>query len=226
MSKSYVAVVRRDPQTELYHYGVKGMKWGVRRYQNSDGSLTNAGKKRLAKDLKKDYMQNKSSSQPFKVSDDYKKKLDAEVKKVITDDDRQRIKSAKDRWYDSLSECDKADKALAKLAKKHAKEYYDDEMAKNGHLYDTPRAKEKLREHSIFDYGYDKAHAERPDLVKVYEKQNKLWDDYTEECRKVSDKLLGKYGDTKLYNDRYGNNLTIRKTVGDAVVRMDYEYLR
>lgn len=31
---------------ELYHYGVKGMRWGVRRYQNQDGSLTNAGKKR------------------------------------------------------------------------------------------------------------------------------------------------------------------------------------
>lgn len=31
---------------ELYHHGIKGMKWGVRRYQNEDGSLTNAGKKR------------------------------------------------------------------------------------------------------------------------------------------------------------------------------------
>ena len=30
---------------ELYHFGIKGMHWGVRRYQNLDGSLTNAGKK-------------------------------------------------------------------------------------------------------------------------------------------------------------------------------------
>ena len=31
---------------ELQHWGIKGMKWGVRRYQNADGSLTPAGKKR------------------------------------------------------------------------------------------------------------------------------------------------------------------------------------
>lgn len=34
----------------LIHHGVKGQKWGVRRYQNEDGSLTTAGKQRQEKE--------------------------------------------------------------------------------------------------------------------------------------------------------------------------------
>lgn len=33
---------------ELQHHGVKGQKWGIRRFQNSDGTLTSAGKKRYS----------------------------------------------------------------------------------------------------------------------------------------------------------------------------------
>lgn len=38
---------------ELYHHGIRGMKWGIRRYQNKDGSLTPRGKKRYEAELKK-----------------------------------------------------------------------------------------------------------------------------------------------------------------------------
>ncbi len=39
---------------ELCHYGIKGQKWGVRRFQNSDGSYTSEGKRRAQQQEKKD----------------------------------------------------------------------------------------------------------------------------------------------------------------------------
>lgn len=44
---------------ELTHWGILGMKWGVRRYQNTDGTLTEAGKKRYAKEINRNNMKKK-----------------------------------------------------------------------------------------------------------------------------------------------------------------------
>lgn len=45
-------------KNELCHFGIMGQKWGVRRYQNSDGSLTAAGKERYSgKDAKKNFIE-------------------------------------------------------------------------------------------------------------------------------------------------------------------------
>ena len=56
---------------ELYHHGIKGMKWGVRRFQNSDGSLTADGKKRYSGDNLKDIQ--KQVNQGKNVVDGVKK---------------------------------------------------------------------------------------------------------------------------------------------------------
>lgn len=42
-----------DSGIYIEHHGIKGQKWGVRRYQNPDGSLTEAGKKHISKKYKK-----------------------------------------------------------------------------------------------------------------------------------------------------------------------------
>lgn len=59
---------------ELHHAGIKGMKWGVRRYQNKDGSLTPAGIKRYAK---KGYAEDSYNSNKTRAGKVYDRLTDA-----------------------------------------------------------------------------------------------------------------------------------------------------
>lgn len=68
---------------ELYHWGIKGQKWGVRRYQNKDGSLTPAGRKRYSDSYHEDYKKAHSRKSVKQMSDaelrDRNKRLNAEA---------------------------------------------------------------------------------------------------------------------------------------------------
>lgn len=67
----------------LAHHGVRGMKWGVRRYQNKDGSLTTSGKKKISKEYKKASIAGDKSLQK-KYSSMYMKTYNKATEKMNT----------------------------------------------------------------------------------------------------------------------------------------------
>lgn len=95
-------------QAELYHHGIKGQRWGVRRYQNPDGSLTEAGKKKYDKTMAR-----------------FDKRLKPVVQKVVglkkgIRETKKELTDVKNNGYNS------------KTFKKSFEDYYDEKAEKAG----------------------------------------------------------------------------------------------
>lgn len=107
---------------ELYHWGIKGMRWGVRRYQNKDGSLTAAGKKKLRAEQAKvrqeeQTLKNKQSVKARLDRLDARKKAVAEGNKEL--EEAQKKPSRKDK---------KGSSTAPESGKKSIKDMTDEEL--------------------------------------------------------------------------------------------------
>lgn len=96
----------------IAHHGIKGQKWGVRRFQNEDGSLTPAGKTRLAKTLEKNLHKERDARLRGRSINDKKRKevldqLDQEWRKT---DAYKRHEKAQRAYNESVGKKDELEK--------------------------------------------------------------------------------------------------------------------
>jgi hypothetical protein len=161
----------------LMHYGIKGQKWGVRRYQNEDGSLTEEGKRRLGRVLELRDKFNKADEENIAVGQkqrdylSYKKGYKIKADLVKSGNGRYKIepklvdKNGKELPKDTLKKLYKTDKEWKKLADKAEKSYktaislaaeFDDEYEKVKNI-DLGLLQGTINDHwDSITYNYDK----------------------------------------------------------------------
>lgn len=108
-------VVRRLPPDELAHYGVKGMHWGERRYQNEDGTLTDAGRAHYGRTIKRiQHLEKRANALKKKAVKHRKKAADLEFKslKAWTE------KGSRRKYYKSKKQTRKAARKEWRATKK------------------------------------------------------------------------------------------------------------
>lgn len=175
----------------LYHYGIPGMEWGKRRFQNKDGTLTEAGKRRYAKIARATIRSDDG---------DVRELLKEGTAKAFTASDRVHLKGAYKKLVDSVGEADAAKSKINSLAEARTKSRYDAEVDAHPEKYKGP-LKFKAR-----DDLYDRINtecrkeikSENPDLVhkiEVSKDASKAWSDA---CHRATEKLVGDYGNQRV----------------------------
>ena len=114
---------------ELRHWGILGMKWGIRRYQNKDGTLTEAGKKRYEKDIrdnlskKKDNRIDTSNPDPRRwVSEDISRQ------KSLTDSTSTLVRNIKTIESETSPKATKKRMDLSKMSDQELRDSINREM--------------------------------------------------------------------------------------------------
>lgn len=190
----------------LLHHGIKGQKWGVRRYQNTDGSLTTAGKKHYSKDLYKSISKNNGKLNRV----DYKEQIVSRIK------DDKRVKDYVDahakEYSKVLNDYWDASEAVANEYEHHYNERYQrayDKAIKNG---GDPNAKH------FDDYVYELM-SEDESMAKLEEKEQKTikqLEEYIKTAEPLANDLLGKYADMPAHA-LYDHTASAKKYVVSAI---------
>lgn len=121
---------------ELYHHGIKGQRWGVRRYQNQDGTLTAAGKKRYRTDADSD---RSLMSKPWNklYSDILKKSGDWYNSEGVSEGFKEVIQETKDLKRSIAKKYEHPKTEEARNLGKKMSELYDEKFKAKSEKYDA-----------------------------------------------------------------------------------------
>lgn len=146
----------------IAHYGIKGMKWGVRRFQNSDGTLTSAGKKRYGssanpkKAMRKDIREDMEKAYQTGKAGTYMGYASTYAEKTATKT-KQRYEKALEKDPAELYRSTRTKRIKSEAAEKTRKEINAEyERLLKEAKDDVARLKEKYGDEAVNDITYNK----------------------------------------------------------------------
>lgn len=183
---------------ELYHHGIKGQKWGIRRYRNEDGSLTEAGKRRLQKKnyktFRKGEMHSRSTSSMMK---DIQIPNNATTKKSITE------------LRNAIKERSKYRSEKEKIVDQYWKKY--------GDIYN--RDPKTMKSSSNISWIKD------PKFVESQKKESSMDKKINNINRNIAKEVFGKYVDKPFHFIDAGSGITMGKEFSKTLESdMDYKF--
>ena len=210
---------------ELAHHGIKGMHWGVRRYQNADGSYTSAGRARYgvgnartnkekdtSKRLKSEIDKAVKNEKYYEnINDEYGSRRHFDSKtfsketnfKSISKEDIDRIRGYEKKASDSYNKMvDAYQREAREIAKKpeFKKDLEQDiEILAEAYGVDVSNDKDAfnyIRDTCVRDY----MDSHTPESLKHEKAVYKEINAYRDDIEKLADKLTAKYGDEKVAN--------------------------
>lgn len=184
---------------ELYHHGILGQKWGIRRFQNLDGSLTEEGKKRY-------YTPNYQRQTVHSLSNPIgraRAKKNPVIKDAIvrTRDKYKAFLKQQDEYFKLTSKFYSNEELREPFVKQLAEKFYQEERDRNsGTTYDQLYwgiKYDDLDQNDTLDMflNSNSSNPLRNKIIESNKKEEALWRDYYQTAKELVDNIVGDYSE-------------------------------
>ena len=208
----------------IEHHGIKGMHWGIRRFQPYPGDYTGGGKY-IGKAQKKEY-KNAKRSQSLRYMNNYDRMKKYSKDNKVIKEAGEKLQPLADKIFDTEFEIDNYRENLPtairnKIAKtalteaiKEAKRI-DPEYGHQGERYDNKLIEMLLTEGNFEDTAERNYLKNDPKYKKLRDEKLKARKEYKEALKNITNDIVGEYGDEKIHG--LGTDMSYRDLVAYSI---------